>query len=553
MVVVPLKDYPVETAKQIQPGVTREDVSQPYTEFAQNAERLGAAASDISTSMAKQAGLQAVSRDDQGNLVVQKGLFVGPAADAYHQAVKFSALAQGEAEAKRQDLLLSKQYHQDPEGYITQANAFRDKYVQEFTNKVGPDVGMALGRAIDNQTTYNYRWLLMEQQRNIKQNFDRDTKAVASRLDEDIFTGIQTSDPNKPIPPEIRAKIDERISVTKSRVTNPILGAPPEETKNELILFDQKVGAALFTSKVRQELQTKGLDAARDMIDNMTHDVSINPAQRIFNASFASTELNNFVKDQERAAVAQNKMQKDKDRLIENAIIQDSASPNPTVTENAIKTNPDMSPEAKMRMLAWKKREDLPEPLAQVSQVNAMELFQRMNLPDGDPQKITDMNPIRDRYINRGLTRADEDWLEKKFIEGRSPEGEQLNKIRQQFTAAVTPTIDRSNPLMGKIDQDGKMQVYAFERFIDQKVNEYRKAGKNPMDLFNPKNQDYLGGPGVLEPFQKPLAQSIRDIGRRLNQQPGASSVIPTPTPATKPQRLPNESPAAYLKRIGVE
>jgi Transglycosylase SLT domain len=252
--------------------------------------------------------------------------------------------------------------------------------------------------------------------------------------------------------------------------------------------------------------------------------------------------------------------QKQTDENFENQIIQDQASAKPMITENDIKTAAGVSPESKMRMLSWIKREDMPEPLARVSQGNAMDLFRRINLPDGDPGKISNVSQIRDTFVNGGLTRADEEWLEKRFTEGRSPQGERLTQLRSEFSKAVEPTIDHSNPLMGSMDPEGKLQAYRFQRFVDQKVDEYRQAGKSPFDLFDPSKPDYLGKPEVLQPYQPTLQQSIQATTSRLMRGvappgPGGSTIPPMIAPTTAapaiPQRRPGETPAEYLTRTG--
>jgi hypothetical protein len=199
----------------------------------------------------------------------------------------------------------------------------------------------------------------------------------------------------------------------------------------------------------------------------------------------------------------------------------------------------------------------LPEPLARESNLAAMDLFRRMNLPTDDPNKITSLSQVRDVYAPPDgspgkLTRADEEWLEKRFIEAGTPDGERLSKIRAQFSKAVEPMIDKSNPLLGKIDQSGKLQNYAFERFVDQKMDEYRKAGKNPSDLLDPSKPDYLGSPEVLKPYLIPLQESLRTMTERLTGASARGIAPPSPQP-TVPQRKPGESMADFDKRIGIK
>jgi hypothetical protein len=311
-----------------------------------------------------------------------------------------------------------------------------------------------------------------------------------------------------------------------------------------------------------------GVQRALQQTQAMLDDQSVPPAQRLANYNAGIKAIKDFREDNIRLANIREVNQKQIDQGFENAVIKDTASDSPTITENQIKTAPDVSPESKMRMLKFLKQEDMPEPLTRVSQANAVDLFKRMNLPDGDPQKLTDTKTIRDMYGNGGLTRADEDWLEKRFVEGRTPEGERLTAIRGQFSKAVEPSIDKSNPLMGTIDQSGKLQNYAFERYIDQKIDEYRKAGKSPFDLFDPSKSDYLGKPEVLQPFQKTLQQSMQDrvqalaggtTGTPVATAPGVgfvpgASAAPAPAtlqaPAVAPRQL-GETPLQYMTRIG--
>jgi hypothetical protein len=541
---------PIVTSEAPRPQISAGEVAQPYELLGRSLDKLGEGLESVAVPLAEQAGLKSVSRDDQGNLQVSQAPVLGAAGAAYSRAQKFSALAQGEAEAKRQDLLLSKQFPNDPNSYLTAAQKFREKIVEQY-NAVSPEVGMSLGRSIDNQTTYNYRWLLLQQQRTIKENFDKDTKAAIQSKLEDIDGLLGTGAAETPEGRKaILQKHDEVLSIYKERISNPILEASKGEAALELKQIDERIGAGQFVSKVNQVLKDPqgGPYKAMDMVEGTLKDDSVPPNQRQINYAHGLAAIKDYEQTVDRTANMAAKQQKQKDQLFEDAVIRDTASGDPKVTENDIKTAPGISPESKMRMLSWVKRDGMPEPLGRVSQMTTMDLFRRMNLPEGDPQKITSLTPIRDAYAPMGggqgtLKREDEEWLEKRFNESRTPEGTQLNQIRAQFSKAVEPTIDKSNPLLGKIDQSGKLQNYAFERFVDQKVDEYRKAGKNPFDLFDPNKPDYLGSEKTLQGFAVPLTKSIQNITRSLG---GGAPAAPA-----QPQRKPGESPADYLKRTG--
>ena len=122
------------------------------------------------------------------------------------------------------------------------------------------------------------------------------------------------------------------------------------------------------------------------------------------------------------------------------------------------------------------------------------------------------------------------------FADMQTPEGSKLGKMTHNFMTAITPQIDKSNPLMNQIDRTGKQQAYEFDQFVQSKVDEYRRAKKNPYDLFIPGKPDYLGKPEVIRRFQKPLDQSMQTI--RDIMTPGAPKPAKT-IDATNPP-IPN-------------
>lgn len=674
------------------------NIASSYEMLGQSLDKLGEGVEKLSIPFAERAGYESVSTDAQGNLSVTRLPIFGEAGDAYARALKISALAQGDAEAKRKDLEISKEHANDPEGYLTAAKAYRQTVVGDVTQKFGPEVGTALDRVIDNGTTLNYRRLLNEHQTKIRENFDRDTRAAIESKTEDLMSLVRSggggTDEAKNLARDIHQLIEERT-------TNPILLASKGEADLAVKHLNENIAGAAFAHSIdtmlrnpsapyqdfintaankygldpnllarqlyqesgfrenavspagaqgiaqftpataarygvdvrnpqssiegqarymsdltRQfggntglalagynwgernvaqwmaaganpaamPLETRnyvraitgqpiegwirgdrpsplapqpgppggagGVDKALAAVEAMRTDPNVEPMQRQINYERGLAAIKDYREDVVRQTNLAELGQKSRDQDFENKVILDSAGDN-KITENEIKTMPGVSAESRMRMLAWKKREDMPEPVARVSQGTAMDLFRRMNLPEGDPAKIADTRPIRDAYTAGGLTRADEEWLEKRFSEARSPEGERLTSLRSEFSRAVEPLIDKSNPLMGKIDQDGKLQAYAFQRFVDQKIAEMREAKKSPLDLFDPSKPDYLGKPEILRQFQKPFEQSVRDMTGRLTGG-GAGAAVPASAPAALPQRKPGETIDDFDRRTGL-
>ena len=532
MVDLPQVPETITTSEAPKSAVSPSQVAAPYAEMADALNKVGEGLSKTAVPFAEQAGYQSVSRDAQGNLVVQKAPYVGEAAIAYSRAAKFSALAEASGEARRDDIAMSKEFHDNPDGYATAAGKYRDTMVQKYS-QISPEVGQIIGRQIDSQTTFNYRYLQNEHQRLVKENFDRSSKAEIESNTDDLVSFLRSGgDENSPQGKRLLTNI---VALTHERVNNPVLGYPQEVANKDLKALDLQIGVAKFLHKVDGVMADPkgGPVAAMNMVDAAKSDQTLTPIQQQVFANQGMKTIRATTQDEARRANIDTKAQKARDETFENAVIADSKGKSPTITADDIKTMDGVSPESKMRMLAWQHRDGAAEPLSQVSHANSMDLFRRMNLPDGDPNKLTDLKDVREAYApvdgSAGkLTRVDEEWLEKRFTDARTATGEHLNNVRKQFGSAVLPLIDKSNPMMGKIDESGKLQNYQFERFVDSKVDEYRQAGKSAFDLFDPSKPDYLGKPEIVQQFQKPLSQSMKDMTNSLT---GTRPNVPLPPP----------------------
>lgn len=172
------------------------------------------------------------------------------------------------------------------------------------------------------------------------------------------------------------------------------------------------------------------------------------------------------------------------------------------------------------------------------------DLFTRIGLPEGDRRRISNEQELSQAFIDEKLSFEDLSRLRKEFTDYRTPDGEKLTKRKSDFLKGVGPSINKSNPLMGKIDASGYRQEYEFGVFVDNEIERMRTEGKNPYDLFNPSKPDYLGKPEVLTSFQKSMQQSIDDFSAQLRGQPSI------PAPNDPKARKPGETPQQYLDRM---
>lgn len=241
--------------------------------------------------------------------------------------------------------------------------------------------------------------------------------------------------------------------------------------------------------------------------------------------------------DEERQAAARKRDIDAASDKTENEVIKNLTGDKPSVTAQQIGADPTLKPEAKLRMLAFSERTAKAEPLARVSHETLLTVMDRMNRPEGDPLRIDRADQITDIFNDGTMTKADYNFAIKQFNNAQSAEGQVLTKQKADFLTGVGPLIDKSNPLMGTIDQSGKQQLYRFQWFVAEQIDRYRQEGKNPWDLLNPGKPDYLGKPETLAPFQKSIQESIQDQAKALTD--GAAKSAPAAPKQTVLQGAP--------------
>lgn len=217
----------------------------------------------------------------------------------------------------------------------------------------------------------------------------------------------------------------------------------------------------------------------------------------------------------------------------ENQIIENLTSNKPHVTAEMIGSDPSLLPDAKIRMIKFAAEVAKPDPAAQVSHDTLLNVMERMGLPEDNPLRIDKASQITDVFNAGNLSKADYNFALKQFNSAQSAEGQNLSKVTGDFLAGVKPLIDRSNPLMGRIDQTGHQKFYEFQRYVAHQIDAYREAGKNPWNLLDPDSPDYLGKPGSIARFQTSTQQSAANITSSVLGNAGEAPAVPgAPAPA---------------------
>jgi hypothetical protein len=204
-----------------------------------------------------------------------------------------------------------------------------------------------------------------------------------------------------------------------------------------------------------------------------------------------------------------------------------------------------LSREAKARLVRLVEHELKPETAAAVSRATTSDVLRRMGLPPDDPDKITTEAAITDLMIDQKLSRADYAFLRQELAASRTEDGEKFNERRAAFFKGVQHLIDKSNPLMGKIDEGGAHEFYKFQVDLIRQANELRRRGESPFQLLDPDSPHYMGRPERLAPFQRTMAESIAAMTERL----GGGNTIPERRPL--PPDMAARYPGGWLERDG--
>jgi hypothetical protein len=183
--------------------------------------------------------------------------------------------------------------------------------------------------------------------------------------------------------------------------------------------------------------------------------------------------------------------------------------------------------------------------------------------------KITSTTQIEDLFAQSaqrgsGLTWEDTKQLRQEFVDMRTPEGAKLGAQVDAFLTSRKPMIDKSNPMMGKIDMQGGIKYYEYLSMVQDRVAEYKRDGKDPRVLLDPKSPEFLGSPEIVNQYRPTLKESAEavaeDFKRGREAKPptanGSSKLFdwwknpfeseapkkePSPAPGAKP--IPQSSP----------
>lgn len=143
------------------------------------------------------------------------------------------------------------------------------------------------------------------------------------------------------------------------------------------------------------------------------------------------------------------------------------------------------------------------------------EAMRRINLPEGDPNRINDSTQLT-ALMDKGLIRTDLTWLEGRIDRRDSLSGRTFTKDLDTVVKNADHTFDQLttlNFLDPVVTGDAK---YRFMVDLHNKVDEFQKAGKDPRLLITPGSKDDMRTPERLRSYlERPvdvMAASAKEI-----------------------------------------
>lgn len=205
------------------------------------------------------------------------------------------------------------------------------------------------------------------------------------------------------------------------------------------------------------------------------------------------------------------------------------------ITHETVRKDETLEPSAKVRLHRIIEREQKPETVANKSRVETAALLKRMRAPEGDPEKITTLDPLYEAYIDNKITRPDFESLKREYAESRTPEGGRLTARTSMFMQQYRKIIEKPNSL-GQVDAADQERAYFFEMDLMRRMDAYRKAGKDPYDLLDPAKPDFFGSAQNLMQYQRSAEQRLQDMQNVLATK-SPSGWSPPPVPNAKVEK----------------
>jgi hypothetical protein len=326
MVDLPQVSRAIVTSTAPKSDLSAADVASPYTALAKGLESqgkarsaegealtaeagglkaLGAGADEIAKPLARQAGAEAVTRDEAGNIKVDWWPILGAAGQEFTKAVKIGVVAEAEKDARRWDVEARQKFVGDPAGYMKAADAYRTTLVKSMGAAGGSEVAAVVGRNMDQVATEGFRGLT-------NQKVQLDLRTAQGRIDSEIQSTkdemVALANQGDTGSPDFKRRADKLRTLYNETVSNPLMAYPKERANFELQQFDSEMQASAIAHKLAVEVyDTQGREAALKGAETILTDpdLKLNAGQRdaYYNRSVGAINARVRADAQETAAI----------------------------------------------------------------------------------------------------------------------------------------------------------------------------------------------------------------------------------------------------------
>lgn len=178
------------------------------------------------------------------------------------------------------------------------------------------------------------------------------------------------------------------------------------------------------------------------------------------------------------------------------------------LTAREVVQDPNVLPETK-RIYMSLLEQDAKKPLTTTDASLFIDLFQKINLPEGDPNKITDDADLN-QYLGKGLTSQSLGELRNEVHGKDTEQGKLEASQRDEMIKSVRSQLTRSNSLTRMADPKGDALFYGWYSDFTKNYQQQKKAGKTDAQLLRPDSPDFLGDPGR---FKRTPQEIFKDLG----------------------------------------
>lgn len=243
----------------------------------------------------------------------------------------------------------------------------------------------------------------------------------------------------------------------------------------------------------------------------------------------------------ERRSKLEQQQIKDRSDMAENEIVKDLYSDSPKLTVQSIARDDRLTVSAKERMITAAGRALADSKSDKTYGPAFMNVYQRIHMPDGSPEKITDPSMLYQLVGQKdGLTVQGVDKLVTEINSRKTPEGVAESEMKKQFLKNAKAQISGADEGLKLPDPKGEELYLKWLANSLPAYEEGKKAGKTPAQLLNPESPDYIGK--SIANYKRPMSEWYSDM---IADKPTAAATA-APTFDVKQVKSLDDLMAAY-------